>query len=253
MLGFILARDGDVDLLHNDINDSYSKIEKWAETKKFPQMYMQQFPHNEWWRDPVLDIIGDGHMSSLIVAIFLMFFGYILEMMVLENERQLKEYMKIMGLTTTLYWMSWFLQVFFHMFILLAIYVTLVTLPIIKGHAVFVLSSPSLILFFLMLWGAASITLTFIIAASIHSAVKASIVGVLIWLVPLVIFPIIFEKSTSEQLAASLWSTIALGIGVKTIWGFERVGEGANWQNLFTPASAEESTSLGIVLLILLF
>ncbi|VEN56470.1 unnamed protein product, partial [Callosobruchus maculatus] len=54
---------------------------------------------------------------------------------------------------------------------------------------------------------------------------KASIVGVLIWLVPLVIFPIIFEKSTSEQLAASLWSTIALGIGVKTIWGFERVGE----------------------------
>ncbi|VEN64125.1 unnamed protein product, partial [Callosobruchus maculatus] len=137
-----------------------------------------------------------------------------------------QEFMKIMGLTTTLYWTSWFLQVFFHLFIIVIIYVTILMQPIFEEYTVIESSSASLILFFFLVWGASCITLTFIFAALFSRATKAAIVVILIWLVPMALENQIIGKSTSVQLAACLWSTLGLCIGYDTIHKFEKVGEG---------------------------
>nr|CAI5865550.1 unnamed protein product [Callosobruchus analis] len=89
VFGFILSRDGGVDLLNNNINESYSKIEKWAETKKFPQMYIQQFPHTEWWSDPAAEIFKLAISVCTMIA-FSCFFIVRMMMMVSEKEKQLK-------------------------------------------------------------------------------------------------------------------------------------------------------------------
>nr|CAI5856712.1 unnamed protein product [Callosobruchus analis] len=249
VLGFMYARDNSGD----NQSDNIAKVVTWKDAKGFPSMYMQRFPHSSWYSDPFNNNLK-LFMPIMTLFVFMPFFVNTVQMIVLEKEMQLKEFMKIMGLTKALYWVSWFLLCFIYMLIIIIIFLILLSVPLLTKNAVFTYSDPLLMLFFLMAYGAATIAFAFIFCVLFSKATKAAMVCSVAWILPMLFFRMVSSSTTAGQIAASLCSNVAMSLGFETIFSYEIVGEGSRWSNLFRPDSAEDDdNTLGYMILMLIF
>nr|CAI5838322.1 unnamed protein product [Callosobruchus analis] len=70
-----------------------------------------------------------------------------------------------MGLSTWMYWMSWFLQVYIYLLIIMITFLILLLVPVFGDQAVFAYSDTSLILCFFLIYNAALVALILTISA----------------------------------------------------------------------------------------
>uniref|UniRef100_A0A4W6E3E1 ABC transporter domain-containing protein n=1 Tax=Lates calcarifer TaxID=8187 RepID=A0A4W6E3E1_LATCA len=154
----------------------------------------------------------------------------IIKGIVAEKEARLKETVRIMGLRTAIYWLSWAVSSVFP----LAVSAALLTL-ILKYGKVLQYSDPSVIFVFLLVFCVATITQCFFISVFFSKANLAAACGGLIYFV--LYLPHILCYAWRDVMGfgakvASLLSCVAFGYGCENFSKYEEQGIGIQWYNI---------------------
>lgn len=131
-------------------------------------------------------------------------------------------------------------------------------IPWFQGFTAAVLTNTSwsLLLVFLSIYSAATVTFCFMVSSFFSKANVASAVAGLGWFV--VYFPYDFTLNNffglplSTKLGLSIFLNTALAFGFRIMLKWESVNAGSNWSNLFNTVTVEENMSLGYVMIMML-
>ncbi|XP_060066248.1 phospholipid-transporting ATPase ABCA3-like [Ylistrum balloti] len=173
-----------------------------------------------------------------------------------EKERRLKEAMKLMGLSSTVYWLSWFFKAFVYLVIACAIYTILFAIRIGDKGSVLNNSDPSLIFVFLICYSSSIITFCFMMSTFFNKANTGANAGGIIYF--LLYFPYFFltnyyeTMTRNQKMATCLIFNTGMALGVNTIGIYEGTGDGARWTNFHKPATVDDNFSLLDAMLMLL-
>ncbi|KAK7486553.1 hypothetical protein BaRGS_00022219, partial [Batillaria attramentaria] len=173
---------------------------------------------------------------------------YINDAMTQEKELQLKESMKLMGLSAAAHWTAWFVQFFIYLVVVCIIYTLFMSIGVGGKQAVLVFSDPSVVLVFLLLYSVCIISYCFFVSTLVNKAnVGAAVAGILFFAI---FFPFYFlepryeELTIQDKLAACVLFNMAMSYGMKTIGLYEGTGKGAQWDSFTKPASVDDNFSL---------
>lgn len=177
-------------------------------------------------------------------------------MITVEKEKQLKETMKIMGLSSWLHWSTWFTKMLIFMTTTIGIIVLLMKISWNSKVAVFTYSNPAALFVFLLVYVVSLITFCFMISVLFLDANRASTVTALIY----VMFeaPYIMSKSEYEnmhfisKMFVCLFHNTGMSYGLRLIIGHESYSAGLQWSNYFTPVTIDDNFSVGQVTLMLI-
>ncbi|XP_053328151.1 phospholipid-transporting ATPase ABCA3 [Spea bombifrons] len=217
---------------------------------------MRRFPFPPYVSD--LFILAIQNQLPLLVMLSFTYTSLsIVRALVLEKERKLKEYMRVMGLSSWLHSSAWFI----HFFLLLCVSVFFVTLLLcvqVSGQgAVLTRSDPTLVFVYLMVFAVSTICFSFMISSFFSRANIAAAAGGFLYFFSYIPYFFISPRydiiTHSEKLASCLISNVGMAMGAQLIGMFEGKGTGAQWTNLFTPVSVDDNFTLGQVLEMLLF
>ncbi|XP_017106501.2 phospholipid-transporting ATPase ABCA3 isoform X1 [Drosophila bipectinata] len=222
---------------------------------ELPDIYMQRYPYPSYIFDPLLE--GMSSIMSLIILLsFIYPCTYITKYITAEKEKQLKEVMKIMGLSNWLHWTAWFVKSFIMLTISAILIAILVKIHWSEDVAVLTHASFTALVFFLIIYIIASICFCFMMATFFSRASTAAAVTGLIWFIAYIPYSFTINSYDGMTLGSKLgWSLIsntAMGFGVKLILGFEGTGEGLQWSNIFTPVSVDDTLTIGAVMIMML-
>ncbi|KAF7654765.1 hypothetical protein LDENG_00065320, partial [Lucifuga dentata] len=155
----------------------------------------------------------------------------IVKSVVQEKEARLKETVQIMGLRSSIYWLSWAVS----SVLPLAISAILLTL-VLKYGKVLQYSDPSVIFVFLLVFCITTITQCFFISVFFSKANLAAACGGLIYFV--LYLPHILCYAWRDvmgfraKVAVSLLSCVAFGFGCENFSKYEEQGIGIQWYNI---------------------
>lgn len=214
-----------------------------------PGTYIHQFPYPCYIQDQFLFMIE--HVMPLCMAISWVYsVAMLVQNVVYEKEKRLKEVMKTMGLNNAVHWLAWFITSFIQMTITAAVLTALL-----KYGRVLTYSNP--LIFFLVLetFVVANITFSFLVSVLYSKAkLAAACAGIVYFLtyVPYMYIAVREEAAHNNIPAwlkslASLLSTTAFGLGAKYFAFYEEVGVGVQWANLSISPLEDDDFSLGHV------
>ncbi|KAL8603343.1 hypothetical protein ACOMHN_039706 [Nucella lapillus] len=208
---------------------------------------VRRIPYPPYINDAIVQVLQQNFPSVLMLS-FILSVIIMSKNIVYEKERQLKESMKLMGMSAAAHWTSWFLQFFIYLVVASAIYTLLMSVKLGSKQAVLVYSDPSLIFVFLVLYSITIISYTFLVSTLVSKAnVAAAIAGILYFAI---FFPYYFleqryeDMTLSEKLGTCVLFNMAMSYGIKTIGLYEGTGKGAQWDGFTEPASVDDNFSL---------
>nr|KAF6365701.1 hypothetical protein mPipKuh1_000030 [Pipistrellus kuhlii] len=123
----------------------------------------KRFPYPPFISDPFLVAI-QYQLPLLLMLSFIYTSLTIVRAVVQEKERKLKEYMRMMGLSSWLHWTAWFLLFFFFLLVAVSFMTLLFCVKVKKDVAVLAHSDPSLVLVFLLCFAISSISFSFMVS-----------------------------------------------------------------------------------------
>lgn len=100
--------------IQNAISKAFIEL---TNKKIMPNIQMQRFPYPSYISDGFLDILSEL-MPLIILSSFLYPCINTVRYIAIEKEKQLKEAMKIMGLSNWLHWTGWFTIVMIYMIVI---------------------------------------------------------------------------------------------------------------------------------------
>ncbi|KAG7255900.1 hypothetical protein CRUP_020940 [Coryphaenoides rupestris] len=169
-----------------------------------------------------------------------------------EKEARLKETLRIMGLQTSLHWLTWALS----SMLPLALSAVLLA-SILKYGSVLHYSDPTLIFVFLLVFCCATITQCFLISVFFSKANLAAACGGLLYFVLYLPYVLCYAWRDNigfgVQVAVSLLSCVAFGYGCESLSSYEEQGVGVQWYNMAdSPAEGDSYSFLVSILMMLL-
>lgn len=172
----------------------------------------------------------------------------------LEKEFQLKHYMKIMGVQTSLHWAAYFVTYFGQILVISVIIAAVTKLNLGLDHKVLEHSDFTVVCTFMILYGISVICFSFMMSTLASSASFASKLATICWFliyIPYSIFKHRFETHPlSHQMSICLFSNTAMSLGLSKIIELEIHGSGSQWENLFE-VSIKRNLALGHTLIML--
>ncbi|KAF1380568.1 hypothetical protein PFLUV_G00165200 [Perca fluviatilis] len=171
---------------------------------------------------------------------------------VAEKEARLKETVRIMGLRSSIYWLSWAVS----SVLPLAISALLLAL-LLKYGKVLQYSDPSVIFVFLLVFCLATISQCFLISVFFSKANLAAACGGLLYFV--LYLPYILCNAWSDvigfqaKVVVSLLSCVAFGYGCDNFAKYEQQGIGIQWYNIRKSPEDGERYSFIVSIIIMLF
>uniref|UniRef100_A0A8D3C623 ABC transporter domain-containing protein n=1 Tax=Scophthalmus maximus TaxID=52904 RepID=A0A8D3C623_SCOMX len=174
----------------------------------------------------------------------------IIKSIVVEKEARLKETVRIMGLRSSIYWLSWAVSS-----ALLLAFSALFLALILKYGQVLQYSDPSVIFVFLLVFCLTTITQCFFISVFFSKANLAAACGGLIYFV--LYLPHILCYAWRDVMGfgakvASLLSCVAFGFGCESFSKYEEQGIGIQWYNINnSPEEGERYTFLLSIIMML--
>eukprot|EP00002_Diphylleia_rotans_P010817 TRINITY_DN2139_c0_g1_i4.p1 TRINITY_DN2139_c0_g1~~TRINITY_DN2139_c0_g1_i4.p1 ORF type:complete len:1384 (+),score=248.88 TRINITY_DN2139_c0_g1_i4:167-4318(+) len=188
----------------------------------------EQFPFPKYTDTLFYQVIGDA-LSFYVCLGFLLFVIKLISRLVVEKEKKIKETMKIMGLSDTVFWLSWFVYAFSIMF------VTMLLLAfVVKVGGVFEKSDFGLIFIFFQLWGISVICFCFLISVFFNKSKVASALGaVILFLALLPNIAVTSDSSAGSQFGACLLSPTCLALGLEKFADYEEAQEGITSSNMY--------------------
>uniref|UniRef100_F6XIP8 ATP binding cassette subfamily A member 17 n=1 Tax=Equus caballus TaxID=9796 RepID=F6XIP8_HORSE len=205
-------------------------------TKMFENLsvLVKRFPHGAYVQDNFFLVLQNEFPLFLLLS-FICSELIIINSIVLEKERKLKEYMCAMGLVNWQHWVAWFIIFFISSFIVVS-FMTILFCTKVKNVAVFRNSDPSLIFIFLMCFAIATILFAFMVSTFFQKAHVATAAGGIIFFftyLPYLYLAFTYtQRSHFEKIAFCLFSNVAMALGVRLISRFEIRGTGIQWWNM---------------------
>ncbi|XP_062556427.1 phospholipid-transporting ATPase ABCA1-like [Armigeres subalbatus] len=247
-------REGFLSIQHFIFKSFVQKVKVLNED--VPDVIVQRLPY-----PPFMD---DGFPSSLMAFLpisAMLAFIYpcisIVKSIIFEKEKQIKEAMKIMGLSNWILWCTWFVKCLFFIVLSVSLVVLFLKVPWYTTPYVSVLthSDWGVIWLFFFIYGIAIITFSFMLSTLFSKANSGGAVAAIIWFLAFAPFAVMDQDygslTTSDKLAASLLLNSAIGFGLRLIGLYEGTTEGIRWSSLFHESDVDD-INLGMIMLMLL-
>nr|ASS36015.1 ABCA3 [Samia ricini] len=224
------------------------------------KIYLQRLPQLSSNEDQLL-VALERFVSMILMLGFVYTFVNTVKAVTTEKELQLKETMAIMGLSSWLHWLAWFIKQFSFLLISVIIIVTLFKIPFGstpsgESYAVFTFTPWSVIFFFMVLFIIVSLTFSFMISVFFSRANTAASVMAVIWFGTFAVFmftQMIFESvKWQTKLILSVFSNTAISYAFQMIIIREGTSTGLQWNDFFKPISYHDQFQPGHVVLMLL-
>ncbi|XP_065097861.1 phospholipid-transporting ATPase ABCA1 isoform X2 [Paramisgurnus dabryanus] len=201
-------------------------------TDKEPNMgiYVQQMPYPCFVDDVFIRVLNRSLPLFMTLA-WIYSVAMIIKGVVYEKEARLKETMRIMGLSSGMLWLSWFISSF-----LPFLFSAGLLIAALKVGDILPYSDPAVVFFFLTAFATATIMLCFLISTFFSRANLAAACGGLVYFalyLPYVLCLAWREYLTStHRILASFLSPVAFGFGCEYFSQYEEQGVGIQWFNL---------------------
>ncbi|XP_058835899.1 phospholipid-transporting ATPase ABCA3-like [Topomyia yanbarensis] len=226
-------------------------------TVKMLPVFLERFPYPPYYSDPLLT--GLENLLPLIIVIAFFYSAInIVKYITVEKERQLKETMKMMGLSSWLHWSAWFVKCV----LLLAVSISLVTILLCldlttnSDLAILEYAHWSVIWMYLLVFSVTTICYCFMMSTMFSKANLAAGISGLIWFIMIVPYNIAFPNYSSLSLAVKLalciFSNSAMSFGFMLMMRHEGTSNGLQWSNLFGTVTVDDNFSVGHTLIMLL-
>ncbi|XP_023666396.2 phospholipid-transporting ATPase ABCA3 [Paramormyrops kingsleyae] len=218
-------------------------------------VFLSRFPFPPFIYD-VFILAIQNQLPLLLVLSFTYTSLNIVRAVVQEKEKELKEYMRMMGLSNGLHWAAWFLMFFLFLSISIFFVTLIFCIKVSPNGAVLSYSDPTLVFVFLLFFAVATISFSFMISVFFSRANVAAAAGGFIYFlsyIPYVFLSPRYDLLTHPQkVSACLVSNVAMAMGAQLVGMFEGKGTGIQWSNLFEPVTVDDDFSLAQVLGMLL-
>lgn len=197
------------------------------------------------------DVLATVLQSNLPLFLVLGFILNALQMaknIAYEKEKKLKEAMKMMGLKTSIYWLSWFVKNLIYLILVCIVYTIIFNIKLGDKGKILNYTQPTLFFVFLLLYVIATIAFCFMISTFFNKANSAAFAAGILYF--LTYFPFFFLRdqyetmTQSEKMAACLLHNIGMSFGINTMLIYEGTGEGAQWNNFYKPGTIDDNFSL---------
>lgn len=216
----------------------------------------KRFPYPPFISDPFLVAI-QYQLPLLLMLSFTYTSLTIIRAIVQEKEKKLKEYMRMMGLSSWLHWTAWFLLFFLFLLVTVSFMTLLFCVKVKKDVAVLTHSDPSLVLVFLICFAISSISFSFMVSTFFSKANMAAAVGGCLYFFTYIPYFFVAPRynwmTLSQKLLSCILSNVAMAMGAQLIGKFEAKGTGVQWQDLLSPVNVDDDFCFGQVLGMLLF
>lgn len=182
-------------------------------------------------------------MFSFLLPLF-----YMTSKLAEEKESRAREGMKMMGLSDSTYFLSWFI---FHVTI---IFIQSILVAGVTSFNVFPNSNPALLFLFCFLYGLCIFAFVLNVVAIIPTQGSAATAGTLLWVITFFLSFLVSGEKVSEgaKIAASIIPNISLAASINNLFYLELQAGGLN----FSTASLEYqnySFSTGLIMLAVFF
>lgn len=164
--------------IQNEIDRAF--IEMLSRSTTIPSIKMQPFPYPSFVEDLFLPFAVQAFPTLLIICMMLSIKN-IIKNIAIERETLLKESMKMMGLTSSMHWASWFTKSFILLLIPFTINCILFTTTFITDTPIFPHSNPLIIWIFLIIFIFSTVTFAFAISVFFEKSSNAVNVGPMIY------------------------------------------------------------------------
>ncbi|XP_030876462.1 ATP-binding cassette sub-family A member 3-like [Leptonychotes weddellii] len=184
----------------------------------------KRFPYPPFISDPFLVAI-QYQLPLLLMLSFTYTSLTIIRAVVQEKERKLKEYMRMMGLSSWLHWSAWFLLFFFFLLVAVSCVTLLFCVKVKKDVAVLTHSDPSLVLVFLLCFATSSVSFSFMVSTFFSKANMAAAIGGFLYFFTYIPYFFVAPRynwmTLSQKLLSCLLSNVAMAMGAQLIGKFE--------------------------------
>uniref|UniRef100_A0A7N5KI67 ATP-binding cassette sub-family A member 3 n=1 Tax=Ailuropoda melanoleuca TaxID=9646 RepID=A0A7N5KI67_AILME len=225
-------------VMQHALDQAIMKYYNHTATQKLFQdvtVFVQRFPYPEYSHDYFFTIF-DIFTPLVILFIFSMNHLTLIQSIVWEKEKRLKEYLLVSGLSN---WMLW--AAYFFTFLSLYSFIILLLCMIFFVKASY--SDPSLVFVFLLCFAIATIFFSFMVSTFFNKAHFAVSVGGFIYFAtyfPIVTVSTNFAQMTfTQKLASCLSLNIAMALGTKFLVKAEMEKTGIKWSNIFSSPKME--------------
>ncbi|XP_065191638.1 phospholipid-transporting ATPase ABCA3-like [Sycon ciliatum] len=211
--------------------------------KTFLPVVAKNFPYPNYRDDTFLTIAG--FMISLLFVLALIYpAGMFVRELVLEKQSRMRETMKMMGLSTWINYLSWFIKQVLQFFIA-ALFCTI----IIVGGKVFPESSGILLFLFFLVYFIVSVLFLFMLAAIFSDPRVAMISSFAIWFVsyvPYLATSAMYDEMSTDAKAGVcfFFSNSALGMAMFQYSRREVATEGVQFSNAHEGLSVEDGFTM---------
>ncbi|XP_053680207.1 phospholipid-transporting ATPase ABCA3-like [Anopheles nili] len=236
---------------------SRSILQERAPNFQFPDVYLSRYPYPPFYSDLLLTGLENLLPLIIVIAFFYTCINTV-KYITVEKERQLKEAMKIMGLSSWLHWTAWFVKCIILLIISISMITILLCVSITSNTdlAIFTFSNWFAIWFYLFMYSLATITFCFMMSTFFSKANTASGIAGLMWFVFVMPYNIAFSNydtmSLSAKLALCLFHNSAMSFGFMLIMRHEGTSNGLQWSNMFDPVTVDDDLSVGATMMMLL-
>ncbi|XP_077296644.1 phospholipid-transporting ATPase ABCA3-like [Arctopsyche grandis] len=254
------VQEGFIQIAHGIIREITNKLNK-NNALAVPDLFMQRYPHPGFLKDDLLPAL-QGFISIIIMLSFNYTCINTVRVIAIEKEMQLKEVMKIMGLSNWLHWMAWFVKAFSYLIGSIILIVILLKVEWYKtekgltGYSVFTFTPWHVILVFMIIFIITSICYCFMISTFFSKANTAATVAGLVWFLSYAPYMFLANDkvipSLATRLLACLASNTAMAYGFEIILLNEGTGGGLQWSNFFKPLTTDDSFVMAHVILMLI-
>jgi len=189
-------------------------------------IYYQPFATPPFVHDPFADVVA-GTLGLFFTIIFNYPVTRLIKGIVEEKQLRIKEGMKMMGLTESALFMSWF-ATYFIIYFIMAFFITVVT-----SINVYSQSDQALIFIFFFFFTLASFSFCWLVSVFFNRSRVASSVGSIVFLALFFIYFAVQGRDTSvsAKSLACLSAPVCFGLGTTAITRLESDGSGLNSAN----------------------
>ncbi|CAD5112606.1 DgyrCDS1819 [Dimorphilus gyrociliatus] len=227
--------------------DKAIALEKTSNTDNLPIAKFRRMSYPPHIRDFFIQVI-QRQLPFIIMLSLIITAANVVQDLVLEKEKRLRESMKLMGLKTWVHWLSWFVKYLSFILISIAIMTILYCVKFSSKGAIIRFADPSLIFVFLLLYSIATIMFCFAVSCAFSKASSGAAAGAVLFLasyVPYFFFQNQYETlSNGVKFGTSIFHNVAMAFGCMQIALFEGTGVGLKWNNFHKPYSVDDSFTM---------
>ncbi|XP_040176029.1 ATP-binding cassette sub-family A member 3-like [Anopheles arabiensis] len=219
-----------------------------------PTVHVQRYPYPPYYDDAILEALQQLLALIIVISFFYTCINTV-KYITIEKEKQLKEAMKIMGLSNWLHWSAWFMKCLILLTVSLSLITILLCVPF-SSAAIFENSDWTLIWVFFFVYSISTICFCFMISVFFSKANTAAGIAGLLWFVTQLPFNVsqqnYDEMGTGAKLGMCLLSNSGMSLAMFLTVRLEATAVGLRWSNLFEPATIDDGFNVGLIIIMLL-